>query len=88
MGGMKFDGASEWVEYMPNQRIVSVATKGIDSTVRWLFQPDPEGTRMTFEVGYSIPIPLIGKFAENMLVRQNEGEVDTLLANLKNQMEN
>lgn len=87
MGGMKFDGASEWVEYVPNQRIVSISTKGIDSTLRWQFQPEADGTRMTFEVGYNIPVPLLGKVAENFLVKQNEGEVDSLLVNLKTQME-
>lgn len=87
MGGMKFDGASEWVEYVPNQRIVSVSTKGIDSTLRWLFQPEADGTRMTFEVSYTIPMPLLGKIAENFLVKQNQGEVDSLLVNLKSQME-
>lgn len=87
MGGMRFDGASEWIEYVPNQRIVSVSTKGIDSTLRWLFQPEAGGTRMTFEVGYHIPVPLLGKFAENMLIKQNEGVVDELLVNLKSQME-
>lgn len=87
MGGMRFDGASEWKEYIPNQRIVSVSTKGIDSTIRWLFQPEAGGTRMTFEVEYRIPVPLIGKVAENMLIKQNEGVAKELLANLKAQME-
>jgi hypothetical protein len=44
-------------------------------------------TQVTFEIEYSIPIPLLGKFAEAFLVKMNEREAETLLANLKARME-
>ena len=42
---------------------------------------------MTVEVEYTIPIPVLGKLAEGIVVRLNENEMETLLANMKALME-
>ncbi len=36
---------------------------------------------------YIIPVPLVGKLAEPFILRQNENEADTFLANLKARMD-
>ena len=87
MAGMRFDGASETVEAIPNQRVVVKSTKGIESKFIWTYQPQAGGTQVTMEAEYSIPIPLIGKLAEALIVKQNEQEAEVLLANLKAKME-
>jgi uncharacterized membrane protein len=87
MGGLRFEGHSVTTEYVPNQRLVTRSKGGIESTIRWVFQPEGGGTRVTFEADYTVPIPLLGKIAEAILVRQNEQEAETILANLKARME-
>ncbi len=87
MAGMRFEGTSEDIEYVANQRIVSKTKGGVESTQTWMFQPDAGGTKVTFEVEYNMPIPVLGKLAEAIIVKMNDREGDLILANLKTRME-
>ncbi|MCK6583209.1 MAG: SRPBCC family protein [Anaerolineales bacterium] len=87
MAGVKFEGASEVTELMPNKRIITRSKKGIESTFCWEFENIAEGTRVHLEVAYKIPLPLIGKLAETVVYKQNEHEAYTLLHNLKDRLE-
>ena len=87
MAGVRFEGTSEDTEYVANQRVVSKTKGGIESTVTWTVEPEAGGTKVTFEAEYIVPIPLLGKLAEAFIVKQNEREAETLLANLKARME-
>ena len=87
MAGVRFEGTTEDTEYVPNQRVVSKSTGGIESLFTWTFQPEDSGTKLTVEVEYTVPIPLLGKIAEAFIVKQNERELELVLANLKAKME-
>jgi uncharacterized membrane protein len=87
MGGMRFSGHTESVEFVPNARIVTRSKSGIENTLTWSFMPEGDGTRVTFLAEYTVPVPLLGKLAEVLLVRQNEQQGETVLANLKAKME-
>ncbi len=87
MVGMRFEGTSDDVEYMPNQRLIQKSRGGIESTITWTFQPEAEGVRVTFQAEYTVPVPLLGRLAEAAIVKVNEHEAETLLANLKARME-
>lgn len=87
MSGMKFDGASETTEFIPNQRYITRSKKGIESTFCWEFENVAEGTRLHLEVEYKVPIPLFGKLAEVVILKQNENEAHNMLHNLKDHME-
>ena len=87
MAGMRFEGTTEGIEHVTNQRIVSKTKGGVKSTQTWVFQPEAGGTKVTFEVEYNIPIPVLGKLAEAIVVKMNEREGDSILANLKTRME-
>jgi uncharacterized protein YndB with AHSA1/START domain len=87
MGGMRFEGTSVEIEHIANQRIVAENTKGIPSKFTWTYKPEAGGTMMTVEVEYTVPIPLLGKLAESVIVKLNENEMNVLLANLKARME-
>jgi len=87
MAGVRFEGTSEDTDYVANQRVVSKTKGGIESTVTWTFQPEAGGTKVTYEAEYTVPIPLLGKLAESFIVKQNEGEAELILANLKARME-
>ena len=87
MAGIRLEGSSEDIEFVPNQRLVSKTKGGADSTQTWIFKPEAGGTKVTFTVEYTVPIPVLGKLAEAIIVRMNDHEGDLLLANLKARME-
>jgi uncharacterized membrane protein len=87
MAGIRFHGASEAIEYVANQRMVVKSTKGINTRFVWTYELQNGGTKLTFEVEYTIPVPLLGKLAENFIVKMNEREAETMLENLKARME-
>jgi uncharacterized membrane protein len=87
MAGMRFEGISEDTEFIPNQRIVSKTEEPVENEVIWEYQSEGEATKLTFRAEYTVPIPLLGKLAEAFIVKQNENEVEILLANLKARME-
>ena len=87
MAGMPFKGTSEEVEYVPNERVVAKTKGGIESTVTWTYQAEDGGTRLTLEVEYTVPVPLLGRLAEALIVKLNENEADVVITNLKTRME-
>lgn len=87
MAGLRFNGTSEDIEWVVNQRIVNQNKGGIDSTITWTFEPQGEGTKFTAEVEYKVPVPLIGRIAEATIVKMNEHETEVFGANLKARME-
>lgn len=87
MAGMRFDGSSKHTEFVLNDRTVSETTGGIEATITWLYQSEDGGTKLTTIADYKIPVPLLGKLAESFIVKFNENESETILANLKARME-
>jgi len=87
MAGMRFEGISIDTEFIPNQRVVSKTEEGVESEMTWEYQSVGEATKVTFRAEYTVPIPLLGKLAEALIVKLNENEAETLLANLKARME-
>lgn len=87
MAGMRFEGTSDDIEYAPNQRFTQKSRGGIDSAITWTFMADSGGARVTFQAEYTVPVPLLGRLAEAVIVKVNEHEAEALLANLKARME-
>ena len=87
MAGMRFEGISIDTEFIPNQRVVSKTEGGVESEITWEYQSEGEATKVTFGGDYTVPIPLLGKLAEAFIVKLNENEAETILANLKARME-
>ena len=86
MAGMQLKGTTI-TEYVENKSVISKTEGGVKSTQIWTFEPENGGTKVTFEVEYTVPIPVIGKLAEAIVVKMNDHEGDVLLANLKSRME-
>jgi uncharacterized membrane protein len=87
MAGMHFESSSEYLEYLPNKRVVIQAKSGIHATNTIDFTAVDGKTQITEQMDYSIPIPLLGKVAEKFLIKLNENEMTTILNNLKARME-
>jgi len=86
MAGIRLKGTTT-TEYVENKKVISKTEGGVKSTQIWTFEPADGGTRATFEVEYTIPIPVLGKLAEKIVVKMNEHEGDAVMANLKSRME-
>lgn len=87
MAGMTFDGTSEDLEVIKGERIVSKTEGGIDSNITWICEGEETKTKLTVEIDYSVPVPLLGKLAEKLIVKSNEREISTLLENIKDRLE-
>ena len=81
--GIRLEGNSEDVEIVPLRRMVSKSTGGVESTVTWEVEPVKDGTRVVFTQDYRIPMPMLGKFAENMVVRLAERDGEVIMENMK-----
>ncbi len=88
MFGLLFKGKAEVTEYVTNKRYVFMTHRGIKSTWTYSFRSEYGGTRMYLEVGYNIPMPVLGKVAEKLVLMQNEREADLAVANIKANLEN
>jgi len=85
MAGMRFRGKSEVVEYVANEA-VTVKDSGegkLEAVRRSTFEPANGGTKLTWETEYRIPIPLLGRLAEAVIVKLTENEADAWNSNLK-----
>jgi len=83
MAGVRLEGSSRTTEHEQNKRLVDKSTKGIESEFTWDFRPEGAGTELSVEVAYNVPVPVLGKLAESLIVKMNEREADSLLHNLK-----
>ena len=59
----------------------------VSSTFGYCVEPHDDGTELTLEIEYSVPIPLVGRLAEHVLVRRNAREFQLALDNVKELME-
>ena len=87
MLGIPLSGKSEVIEYKPNERYVEKSSGDIESTWTWVLKAETNSTHMNLVVDYRIPIPVLGKFAERLVLRQTEREADLAMATFKDRLE-
>ena len=87
IAGMIFQGDNETLEFVPNKRVVARSKGGIDSTWTWTYEPQDGGTKLSVHTEYTIPVPVLGKLAEALVLGQSEREADLAMANIKAKME-
>ncbi len=83
MAGLRFHGNAKTVRVEQNKYIEVKNEGGIPSVFRWTFEGRDGSTRVTLDVEYTLPTPVLGKIAEAIVAKMNEHERDALLANLK-----
>ena len=87
MAGVRLKGSTRTLEFVPNQRFVEETKGGLESVLTWTFEPEDGGTRLTVATEYKVPIPVLGRMAEALILKMNDQEGDLVLANLKARME-
>jgi len=83
MLGMLFEGTGKYTKIVPNQFFVIETKGGIRSTIAWTFRSRETKTRVTLTIEYKVPIPLLGKLAEAIILKMNDHEGDLIMANLQ-----
>lgn len=83
MAGISFDGTGHVVEHDPPRRHVVETRGGAVSRWEWTLTPEGEGTRISLRLEYTVPVAVVGKLAEKLLLSQNEKAADEGMANLQ-----
>lgn len=88
MVGFHFTGHTRILEAQAGKFARLQTSGGIPSTFVFTYQGlDGSGTRLTVDVEYEIPTPIIGKLAEAIVAKMNERDIETMLGHLKDVME-
>lgn len=87
MAGLLLRGQNIIIEHVPNQRGVHQIIGTISALWEYSVEPHGEGTVFNLEVEYSIPVPVLGKLAEHVAIRQNARSFELSLMNVKDLME-
>lgn len=87
MMGMPLKGQTEVTDYVANKRLVFKTTGGIASTWAWTFAGAAGKSQLNLTVDYTVPVPILGKIAEKLILRQNEREAELAMANIKARLE-
>ena len=87
LGGITMDGELDAVEYEPEERVVWEMTGDLSGEITWEFEPEDDGTRVTYAASYDVPGGVLEKLAAPFVKRYNGREVETTLENLKTRVE-
>ncbi len=87
MAGILLKGETTVTEHIPNERRVTQSKGGVTST--WIINLETHdgGTMMKLDLEYTIPVPVLGKLVEKIVLKRNEREADLAMANIKEKME-
>lgn len=88
MAGIILKGETTVKEMVPNRKIVTASNAGIKNTFTFNLESNEEGTFLKLNIDYIIPVPVLGKIAEKIVLRKNEREADLALENIKIHLEN
>ncbi len=87
MVGVPLAGESTITEHIPNERLVMKSKGGVTSNWIFTFESHDGGTKMELNLEYTIPVPVLGKLAEKLVLGRNEREADLAMVNIKDKME-
>ena len=87
MAGVLLRGQNIVVEHVPNERGLHQIIGMISALWDYSVEPHADGTLLNIEVEYNIPIPVLGRLAERLAIKQNAASLELALINVKDVME-
>jgi len=87
MIGMPLRGETTISEHVPNERWVTDGKGGITSSFAFTFAPHESGTKLDLSIDYTIPVPVLGKLAEKLVLKRHQRDADASMENLKERLE-
>jgi uncharacterized membrane protein len=87
MAGIPLKGESLCTEDVPEKHIVVKTTGGAESTWTFDLESRENYTKLDLDIDYKIPVPVLGKLIEKVLLQRNEREAEMNLMNIKEKLE-
>ena len=87
MVGIPLRGETTISEHVPNERWVADSKGGVTSVFTFTFATHEGGTKLDVDIDYTIPVPVLGKLAEKLVLKRNQRDIDMSMENLKDNME-
>jgi len=87
MAGRLLRGQSTVIEHERDRCGVHQTIGMVNSTFAYFVESSGEGAMLTLRIEYSIPIPLVGWLAEQVLLTRNVREFELALTNVKEILE-
>ena len=87
MMGISLTGKAQIVASITCTELRVESTGEIESNWTFGFKPEGGGTRLDFEIDYTVPISVLDSVGESIAVRRNERMTEMALANIKERME-
>jgi uncharacterized protein YndB with AHSA1/START domain len=83
MSGIQFSGFGEAIDFKRNVLLISRNVGAIESVVTFAFMSKDIQTKVTLGIDYRVPLLLLGKFTETIILKMNEKEAELILDNLR-----
>ena len=83
MAGILLEGETTVVELVPNKRIGTQSKGAVASDWLFVLEEKEGGVEVEMNIDYTIPIPVLGKMAERIVLKRNEREAELAMENIK-----
>jgi len=87
MAGIPLHGQTTITEHVPNERFAYESKGGVTASFVWTFAAHEGGTKLDVQIDYTIPVPVLGKLAEKLVLNRNERESEVNIHNIKDTLE-
>jgi len=87
MAGLRLRGQNVVVEHVANEYATHQCIGMFEAEWTATVELEDRGTKLTVEISYEIPVPVLGKLAEHLAVRRLERQLEASLLNLKESLE-
>ena len=87
MAGVLLEGETETTELVQNKRLRTMSKGSVSSDWLFLMEADNGDTSLELTIDYTIPVPVLGKVAEKIMLKRNEREADLAMENIKMSLE-
>ena len=87
MMGLHFTSQAKVTQSRLNTERRVTSTGGIESSWFWVLNREAGGTRLELEVEYTIPMPVLGKIGELIILHRNDRVADMAMTNIKERIE-
>jgi uncharacterized protein YndB with AHSA1/START domain len=84
---MTFHGHCTQKVVSPKEYVETVTRGPVPSSFRWTFETKAGWCEVTFEVDYTVDVPVVGRLGEAAAAILNERELNAMLARLRNALE-
>ena len=76
-----------YVEHVPNVHGLHQTIGMVSCMFGYTVDPHDDGATLSIEIEYSVPVPVLGKLAERVLLRRNAREFEVGIVTIKDVLE-